>query len=287
MSSTLLNISGKIDPATVALYRQVSEVADELNMPYMVVGASARDLVLHHGYGARIQRATTDVDFAVQVASWQSFSQLKQGLLNSGFSETDVSHRLLNSENIPIDIVPFGTIENTNAEIAWPPNGEVVMSVVGFQEACNHAEWVCIQEHPAVIVPVVTPAGMALLKLIAWMDRDANQRRKDARDFAYLCTEYDKIPTVLNQLYDSSELMESYDWDVTLAGACQLGADAADMAGSMATERIANLMAKRNSPLNLAQLVEEMCERTDQEYEYNEQLALAFGRGFLSTKNEE
>lgn len=30
----------------------------------LLVGAMARDLVLHHGYGVPIKRATTDVDIA-------------------------------------------------------------------------------------------------------------------------------------------------------------------------------------------------------------------------------
>jgi predicted nucleotidyltransferase len=31
------------------------------------VGASARDIVLHYGYGARVQRAIADVDFGMQI----------------------------------------------------------------------------------------------------------------------------------------------------------------------------------------------------------------------------
>jgi len=39
-------------------------------MPYVVVGATARDLVLHYGHGAAIRRATQDVDFAIEVPDW-------------------------------------------------------------------------------------------------------------------------------------------------------------------------------------------------------------------------
>ena len=58
MTSTLLNIAGKIDPQTVALFETVSSAIADLDMPYVVVGATARDLVLHYGHGARVQRAT-------------------------------------------------------------------------------------------------------------------------------------------------------------------------------------------------------------------------------------
>ena len=46
MSDLSLNISGKIDSQTVALYKNVSEAANQLEIPFVVVGASARDIVL-------------------------------------------------------------------------------------------------------------------------------------------------------------------------------------------------------------------------------------------------
>ena len=76
MMSTLLNISGKIDPRSSEVFDFVNSVLAELKMPYIVVGATARDLVLHHGHGARIQRATDDVDFAIEVPDWNAFDVL-------------------------------------------------------------------------------------------------------------------------------------------------------------------------------------------------------------------
>ena len=69
MTSALLNIAGKIDPGTVTIFEIVNRAIAELNMPYVVVGATARDLVLHYGHGAKIQRATQDVDVAIEVPS--------------------------------------------------------------------------------------------------------------------------------------------------------------------------------------------------------------------------
>lgn len=67
MKRKLLNISGKIDSATTELLRVVNEIAQKCGFEYLVVGATARDLVLHHGYGVRIERASADIDFAVEV----------------------------------------------------------------------------------------------------------------------------------------------------------------------------------------------------------------------------
>jgi len=54
MTNTSLNIAGKIDPRTVATTAAVNQVLTALGMPYVIVGATARDLVLHHGHGANI-----------------------------------------------------------------------------------------------------------------------------------------------------------------------------------------------------------------------------------------
>ena len=53
MKPIWLDISGKIDPQTAAVYGAVGKAAQQLGMPYVVVGASARDLVMHYGYGAK------------------------------------------------------------------------------------------------------------------------------------------------------------------------------------------------------------------------------------------
>ena len=45
---------------------------------YMLVGATARDLLLHHVYGLPVTRATYDVDFAILVDSWEQFATVKQ-----------------------------------------------------------------------------------------------------------------------------------------------------------------------------------------------------------------
>jgi predicted nucleotidyltransferase len=81
MMSTLLNIAGKIDPETVAVFDVVSRCVADLGIPYVLVGATARDLLLHYGHGAKIQRATADVDFAIEIPSWAAFDALKDSLL--------------------------------------------------------------------------------------------------------------------------------------------------------------------------------------------------------------
>ena len=40
----------------------------------LLVGAQARDLLLHYGHGIEIERGTADVDFAIAVDDWSRFS---------------------------------------------------------------------------------------------------------------------------------------------------------------------------------------------------------------------
>lgn len=90
MTSTSLNIAGKVDTVTVEVLEFVEQIANGLNLPYVVIGATARDLVLHHHYGAKVQRATQDVDFAIQVQNWSVFEEMRQALLARGYKDTKI-----------------------------------------------------------------------------------------------------------------------------------------------------------------------------------------------------
>jgi len=276
--STLLNLSGKIDPQTVAIFETVGRVIAELGVPYVVVGATARDLVLHLGHGAKLRSVTKDVDLAIEVPNWGAFNSVKDRLCEEGFSATKIQHRLLSPEKMEVDIVPFGQLEDGETSIAWPPKGDVVMNVLGFQETCNNAEWVRIQESPELGIPVATPAGMMLLKLVAWMDRAREERGKDAQDIAYLLVSYEEIPAVHDALYENKQIMEMYEWDQTLGASHLLGEHASSIVGEDTSALISQLAAGER---NIERLIDEMCiRRVKSEYERNRQLLSAFLAGF-------
>lgn len=127
--------SSSIDSIQLSTCEAVCRIAMTCEVPFMIVGASARDLVMHHGYGAAILRATRDVDIAIQVSDWSAFDTMRDNLTKEGYSKTDAPHRLMSSGGIPLDIIPFGPIENETGKIDWPPHGDVEMGVAGFQEA--------------------------------------------------------------------------------------------------------------------------------------------------------
>ena len=218
----------------VELYAEISEYAQELDVDFLVVGAMARDLVLVHGFGASIERGTRDVDFGINVASWDEFGALKDRLLEAGYeADARKAHRLTceDSGGLPweIDIVPFGEIADDNNSIHWPPGQDFVMNVLGFSEALESAFEVQISEEPEIVIPVASPAGICLLKLVSWLDREVELKAKDASDFNYLIQSYSKIPEIYDALYEEG-YMEAQGWDETKASAMKLGEDVAEIA---------------------------------------------------------
>lgn len=161
----------------------MNRLAGDLELPYIVVGATARDLLLFHVFGIPVTRATADVDYAIAVDSWERFRGLRTALLASGhFDEGKIEHRIYLKapsarEEIPVDLIPFGGVAQDDV-IRWPPNRETIMTVAGFEDAIAAA--VQVQVSADLTVPVASLAGIAVLKLFAWQDRYTTD--KDALD---------------------------------------------------------------------------------------------------------
>ncbi|MBW2334453.1 MAG: hypothetical protein JRF06_05045, partial [Deltaproteobacteria bacterium] len=84
MKESLIDLSGKIDGFRVRLFETIAKAAESLNVPFFVVGATARDIILSEGYGIEVGRATKDIDLGVQVPDWSGYEQLKAGLVRTG-----------------------------------------------------------------------------------------------------------------------------------------------------------------------------------------------------------
>lgn len=276
----MLDISGKIDPGAVSVLEAVTQSADTLGIAAMVIGATARDMVLHLGYGAPVARATRDVDFAIQVRSWPDFLALKQSLVRESFAETRAPHRLLSPAAIPVDIVPFGGVADAAGSIGWPPSGEVVMSVMGFDDAFHAAAPIRIRQRPPLDVMVVTPIGMVLLKLISWQDRAVEMRDKDAKDLRYILEHYEVIPAVLEELYEPPDILASYDWDVTLAAAHRAGHEVWNIAGGETRQMLKDFFVGQGKE-GLDSLAMEMSPASAGQFERNQHILDALAAGFM------
>ena len=276
----MLNLSEKIDQGTRELLALIHQVTSEMGVEYLVVGATARDLVMHYGYGARIQRATEDLDFAIQIESWVSFTEIKDRLIANGFKERKSPQRVISPAGMPVDIVPFGGIADKNSNIRWPPPGEIEMDVTGFDEAHKSAIQVLIQQDPLVQISVASPQGLALLKLIAWDDRAHDLRAKDAKDLAYLLESYQCVENVIDRIYEIDGLMQQYDWDIDQGSAHLLGIDTLAIVGRDAKTKVSKILNANLQAETPNYLVEEMCSRIDDEYDAKLNQLGAFSSGF-------
>lgn len=223
MSNTLLNLADKTARDTKTILIVFYEVATKLGIDYMVVGATARDLVMVHGYGVQIDRATYDVDFAIQVKSWEEYQLVKNKLLEKGFSETKDIYRLNYEGGSYIDLVPYGGIEHKANKVALPPKGDRVLNTIGFREARASAILVNISDQEKIVMPVLSAEGFTLLKFIAWTDRDDNLKQKDKLDIEYMLAAYHEIAEVNNLYYERMELIKTFGGDIHLGGAYLLG----------------------------------------------------------------
>lgn len=187
--NTLLKLSNSLDSLSLSAIRMINDVAYDLGIPSFIIGATARDVILKHGFGLESFRATKDIDFAVQVEKWEQFDKIKQELIATKyFTPAKNLHRLYFQKELPIDILPFGSLTNDN-RLSWPPDFDSEMDIDGFVECYQYSIQVQLQEKPSIIVRVASLEGLTLLKIISW-DENPHIRNKDALDLFTIMVNY-------------------------------------------------------------------------------------------------
>jgi len=226
--------------------------------PFIIAGAQARDLLLKYAHGIETGRQTADIDFAFRVQSWDEFRQLRDALIDSGdFIATRKSaHKLLFKGTMEVDIVPFGGIENVDRTIAWPPDGDFVMSVFGFREIADSFVTVQLPENESA--NVVTLPALALLKIEAWRDRRLREPGKDAHDLRIVLTNYLNAGNADRLSSDFADLLEDERFDYELAGAYVLGNDIAGFLDETGATRILKLLNEESDPQGKLRLAGDM-----------------------------
>ncbi|MEQ1516882.1 MAG: nucleotidyl transferase AbiEii/AbiGii toxin family protein [Usitatibacteraceae bacterium] len=230
MKNISLNLRGKLEPQVLQLLRGAARVAAEQRVPFFVVGASARDMLLEHGFGVRSTRATTDIDLAIAIGDWAAYGRFFSALTQSDVLKpvTGIAHRYeLVRSSLTVDIVPFGEIEKPVGVIAWPPRFETTMTVTGFRDALACA-WTA-ELDADLAVRVASLHGLAFLKILAWRERNRETQR-DGVDLDFIIRQYGS-PVMQERLKgESLHVWEREDFDTLAAGARLLGND---MAGAM------------------------------------------------------
>jgi len=141
-----LKLERPLSEDLLRIIRVVDRTAITLDIPFLLAGAAARDVLLVNLWGMHAGRATADIDFAFSVRDWAHFHQLRDVLIATGtfhrvkhqeqrLAYTDPEHGF----SLPVDLVPFHGVAQSDQKIAWPPEGDFVMNVAGFEEALTSA----------------------------------------------------------------------------------------------------------------------------------------------------
>ncbi|MDR8730604.1 nucleotidyl transferase AbiEii/AbiGii toxin family protein [Burkholderia pseudomultivorans] len=236
-----------LEPAAVALLQAVGAACARVDAAFVVAGATARDILMWHVHGIRPIRATRDVDVAVCAVSWSFHTQLVDALVATGqFSRAPKQQQKLlfagdgRGLRTELDLVPFGPLETPPGEIAWPPGGEFVLNVLGFQEAVDTALPVSIGEH--TVVPVASLPALALLKLLAWKDRRARQN-SDAYDLLFLLTHFYDAGNRERIWEVAPDLLDMHGFQPELAAAALLARDAKRIASPPTYDAVRTLLS--------------------------------------------
>lgn len=195
--------------------------------PLLLIGAAARDLLLVHAHGVPVERATEDTDVALAVPDWQTFFDVREALIADGFTGGGPPHRLWLGDQ-RLDIIPFGGVEGRDRSIAWPPEGDDVMNVLGCAEAL--ATSIAVRLPGGVSVEVASLAAQALLKVVAWEDRKYTDPGRDAADLWMFLRHYADAGNQDRIYGDEGEAaFAAFGFEVETAGAWLLGRDAREV----------------------------------------------------------
>jgi len=284
MTQRLLNLSGKIKSPILEILESLSNIAASLNIPVFVVGAAARDIILHYGYGVEIIRATEDIDLGVMVEDWDKVTQLKEAIIGSGtFEQGREPQRFFYKGHYPVDIVPFGQISKPKDTNEWPEFEGIEMSALGFKESFDHSILVRLRTDPDFEIRFASLAGLATMKLISWKDKYP-ERNKDAKDLKFIMINYVEAGN-FERIYDGedSDILESDAADYELMSARLLGRDVATIITPESNKYILKILNEETDEQDNFKLALDMSRGPSyirNDFDTNLNLLEAFKKGF-------
>jgi len=258
MRKNFLNISGKIESNKLAALERIANITDSEDIPFFLVGAMARDLILSKGHNIRPYRATLDIDIGVRVLDWIQYNKLKEGFVRTGeFKDAKEFQRLIFHKGLKVDLIPFGPIADKSGNIRWPHDEEIVMCIIGFGEAFANSQILRLRDDPILEIKVVKLAGLAVMKIISWDDGYPN-RKKDASDLALIMRHYTDAGNIERIYSEHSDLLDSENSGYIDAGVRLLGRDIAKILTSDIKNRILKILDKETRKQEKYKLIVDM-----------------------------
>jgi predicted nucleotidyltransferase len=291
MTASLPDVSVNLDPLTKEALRAVDQAGRHLNVPFLLVGAAARDILLGYLHGVDTGRRTLDMDIGVLVGTWAQYSRLIQYLSDRYpfvREREGILHRYRYRGRLLLDIIPFGALADELGEIFWPPDADPQMCVLGFEEALDHA--ILVQVDAGLQTRVVSLPGLAMLKLLAWADR-RYRTGSDIYDLVTILKCYGEIHQ--ERLFEEhKDIFEEHGYDVEMAGVVVLGKDMALIMSKGTQKRVARILLQGDTDVsenhddetcssNEQLVLELQCRLPGQQYERAERLVKGMLKGML------
>ena len=192
------------NPLLIELLRKLTDSFGRMDREFYVIGATARDIIVQQLLDTASTRRTKDLDIAIAIPDWDAFEQIKERLIADGFKKSNDMYQRFYYGAYEVDIVPYGVVAKEDDNIYWPPEEVVAMSVKGFDEVLSEAITVSIDDE--FKVKIASLHGLFLLKLNAWLDRNA-KTSKDAEDMSFILSNY------FMANLDREIHQEVYDWE--------------------------------------------------------------------------
>ena len=192
------------NPLLIELLRKLTDSFGRMDREFYVIGATARDIIVQQLLDTASTRRTKDLDIAIAIPDWDAFEQIRERLVADGFKKSNDMYQRFYYGAYEVDIVPYGVVAKEDDNIYWPPEEVVAMSVKGFDEVLSEAITVSIDDE--FKVKIASLHGLFLLKLNAWLDRNA-KTSKDAEDMSFILSNY------FMANLDREIHQEVYDWE--------------------------------------------------------------------------
>jgi predicted nucleotidyltransferase len=211
----------EVDDAFFDVLSIFSEAAKTIHADWLVVGATARIMLLEKLYGLPQGRATQDIDFGVQVGDWEQYRALCELLTKQGVvaAQRNPTKRFRTKQDRVFDLVPYGGVEDKQGRVFWPPEHDDVMTVRGFDSAAHDA--IAVTVNKALTVPV----------------------GRDAQDIAYIIRHIEALYPADKLFNEHITAVEQADYVIQHAGMFQLGIETAAILTSEEQQFLATFIA--------------------------------------------
>ncbi len=148
------------------------------NARLVLVGASALAVHEHMRW-----RKTDDLDLSISipVGDFQAGLDSRPAWRRHAVKE----HEFISPSGVKVDLLPVGPEQLARRELVWPSGFK--MNLTGFRLVFSEA--VPLDLAPGLQIQVAPLPVIALLKMVAWLDRPA-ERQRDLADLAHLLDEF-------------------------------------------------------------------------------------------------